>query len=137
MSSQALKLDAKKGIKDLLYIFLAILSWNMVIDAGLPLWCNDSEMILLGDKGPQTVQVKEVLHDSHALRSRCARVFLVGEVDKFDKRNESNHTIPAPESVCAPPPHSAHMHSMTGLYLSSSYFRYMLTMIHIQPRTRI
>ena len=42
-SSQALKLNAN-GIKDL-HIFLAILSWKTVVDAGLPLWCNDSNMI--------------------------------------------------------------------------------------------
>ena len=36
-SSQALKLDTEDGRKGLLHIFLAILSWKTVVDAGLPL----------------------------------------------------------------------------------------------------
>jgi hypothetical protein len=97
-SSQALKLD-ENGIKDFLHIFLAIISWKTDVDAGLPSWCNDSNMMLPGAKA---VQVKKVLHDTLALRGRCARVVLVSEFDKSDKRNESktNLTIPAPESMC-------------------------------------
>ena len=48
---------------DLLRIFLAILSWKTVVDAGhpSPLWCNDSIMILSGDnlKVPQAVVLEE------------------------------------------------------------------------------
>ena len=143
-SSQALKfekLDAN-GIKDLLHIFLAILSWKTVVDAGLPIWCNDSNMILPGEKGPQAVQVKKVLHHTLSLRGRCARVVLVCEVDKSNKRNESksNLTIPAPESMCAPR-RSARLQSQKavgkpGLYLPSSYLEYVCLPFHIQPRTR-
>jgi hypothetical protein len=42
-SSQALKLNAS-GVKDLLHILLAILSWKTVVDVGLPPWCNDSRL---------------------------------------------------------------------------------------------
>ena len=52
-SSKALKLD-DEGKEDL-RIFLSILSWKTVVDAGLPLWCNNSDMILPGDKVPQAV----------------------------------------------------------------------------------
>ena len=101
-SSKALKVN-DNGIEDLLHIFLAILSWKTVVDAGLPLWCNNSDMILPGEMGPQAVQVKKVLHDMLALRGRCAQVVLVCEVDESDKRNESksNVTIPGSESICA------------------------------------
>jgi hypothetical protein len=103
-SSHALKfekLDAN-GIEDVLHIFLSILSWKTVADAGLPLWCNDSNIILPGEKGPQAVQMKKVLHETVGLRGRCARVVLVCEVDESNKRKESksNLTIPAPESMC-------------------------------------
>ena len=123
-SSQALKLNAN-GIKDLHHLFLAILSWKTVVDAGLPLWCNDSHMILPDEKGPQAVQVKKVLHDTRSLRGRCARVVLVCEDDESDKHIESklNLTIPAPESIfasdrrCSPRLQS---NSASGLYLPSS-----------------
>ena len=124
-SSQALKLNAN-GIKDLLHIFLAILSWKTVVDAGLPLWCDDYDMILPGEKGLQTVQVKKVLHDTFALRGRCARVVLVCEVDESDKRNEYklNLTIPALESICAPDRrHSARQWS-TGVCFCHSFVLY-------------
>ena len=99
-SSKSLKLNAN-GTEDLLHMLLAILSWKTVVDAGLPLWCNDSNMILPGEKGPQVVQLKKVLHDTFTLRGRCARVILVDESDKRDG-SKSNLTIPAPESICAP-----------------------------------
>ena len=124
-SSQALKLNAN-GIKDLLHIFLAILSWKTVVDAGLPLWCDDYDMILPGEKGLQTVQVKKVLHDTFALRGRCARVVLVCEVDESDKCNEYklNLTIPALESICAPDRrHSARQWS-TGVCFCHSFVLY-------------
>ena len=97
-SSQALKINTKEGKDDLLHIFLAILSWNTVYDAGLPLWCNDIDMFLPGEKSP--VQVEKILHHALAVRGRCARVVLVSKVDESDKRNESKSdlTIPVPES---------------------------------------
>ena len=128
-SSQALKLNAN-GIKDLHHIFLAILSWKTVVDAGLPLWCNDSKMILPSEKGPQAVQVKKVLHNTLSLRGRCARVVLVCEVDESDKCNESksNLTIPAPESIYASDRcGSPRLQSNPGLYLPSSCLEYVLT----------
>ena len=100
-SSQALKLKTKNGLEQLLHIFLAILSWKTVVDAGLSLWCNDSNMILPGEKdSPQAVQVEKILHHSVTLRGRCARVVLVceSEVDEPDKR-KSNLNIPMPESM--------------------------------------
>ena len=134
-SSKPLKLNAN-DIEDLLHIFLAILSWKTVVDAGLPLWCNDSSMILPGEKGPQVVQLKEVLHDTFALRGRCARVILVCEVDE----SKSNITISAPDSIYAPDRrHSAHLQSNAGLYLPSSYIEYALTISYpaskITPKT--
>ena len=134
-SSKPLKLNAN-DIEDLLHIFLAILSWKTVVDAGLPLWCNDSSMILPGEKGPQVVQLKEVLHDTFALRGRCARVILVCEVDE----SKSNITISAPDSIYAPDRrHSAHLQSNAGLYLPSSYLEYALTISYpaskITPKT--
>ena len=49
----------------------------------------------------QAVQVKKVLHDTLALRSRCSRVVLICEVDESDE-SKSNRTIPALEGICAP-----------------------------------
>ena len=131
-SSPALKLDAN-GIKDLLHIFLAIMSWKTVVDAGLPLWCNDSNMILPSAKGFQVVQVKEVLHDilTLRLRSRWTRVVLVCESDE----SKSNPTIPAPESMCAP-----HLQSCEGarqawslssfLVLGTCAYHFMFSLKH-------
>ena len=96
---KALKLDTK-SLDDLLGIFLAILSWKTVVDAGLPLWCNDSDMILPGDKA---VWVKKVLHNSLTLRGRCPLAILVYEIDESNNRNESksNSTIPGSVSKCS------------------------------------
>ena len=120
-SSKALKFDA--NINDILHIFLAILSWNTVVDAGLPLWSNDSCLILPGKQGFQHVQVMKILHDSHALRGRCARVVLVSDSDK----SKSSDIIAGPESTCAPQRRSARLQTVTGLYLPSSSLEYMLT----------
>jgi hypothetical protein len=74
-------------------------------------------MVLPGEKGPQVVQVKKVLHDT-SLRGRCARL-LVCEVDE----SKSNITIPAPESICpSDRRRSARLQSNPGFYLSYSYF---------------
>ena len=102
-SSHALKFNTQNGIEELLHIFLAILSWKTVVDAGLPMWCNDSNMILPGEKGLQAVQVKKVLHNALTLRGRCSRVVLACEVDESNKRNDSktNLTIPGSVSMCA------------------------------------
>ena len=96
---KALKLDTK-SLDDLLGIFLAILSWKTVVDADLPLWCNDSDMILPGDKA---VWVKKVLHNSLTLRGRCPLAILVYEIDESNNRNESksNSTIPGSVSKCS------------------------------------
>ena len=95
-------------------MFLAILSWKTVVDAGLPLWCNDSNMILPGEKGPQVVQLKKVLHDTFTLCGRCARVIQVNESDKRDE-SKSNLTIPAPKSICAPDRHRSALQFNAGL----------------------
>jgi hypothetical protein len=135
-SSQALKLNAS-GIEELLHIFLAILSWNTVVDAGLPLWCNDSNMFLPGARGPQAIQVKKVLHDTLALRGRCAKVLLVCKNDESNKRNKSKSipTVPAPENICAPQRRSARLQSKPGHYLPSSYFEYVPTISYPASNT--
>ena len=136
-SSKALKLD-DEGKEDLLRIFLSILSWKTVVDAGLPLWCNDSDMILPGDKVPQAVQVKKVLHNALTLRGRCSRVVLVCEVDESNKRNESqsNPTIPGSVSKCGPR-RSPRLQSQ-GVIGKSGHSRTwnMCLPFHIQLRTR-
>jgi hypothetical protein len=126
-SSQALKLDGS-GIKDLLHIFLAILSWNTVVDAGLPLWCNDSNMFL---PGAHAVQVKKVLHNTLALRGRCARVHLVCE----DDESKSIPIILAPESIYAPRRSARILQSKPGHYLPSLYFEYVLTISYPASNT--
>ena len=133
-SSNPLKLD-NEGKEDLLRIFLAILSWKTVVDAGLPLWCNDSDMILPGD---QSVRVKKVLHNSLTIRGRCSRVVLVCKVDESNKRNEfnSNPTIPGSVSTCGP--RRSPRIQLQGVVGKSGLPRtleYLLT-IHIQPQTR-
>ena len=138
-SSQALKLNAN-GIKDLHHIFLAILSWKTVVDAGLPLWCNDSKMILPSEKGPQAVQVKKVLHNTLSLRGRCARVVLVCEVDESNKHNESklDLTIPAPDSINDPAPRrSPRLQSSPGFYFPSLYFEYVLTVSYPASNSKL
>ena len=147
-SSQSLNIGNKKGIRDLLRIFLAILSWNTVVDAGLPLWCNDSSMILPGNKAPQTVQVKKVLHDALALRGRCSRVALVSEVEESrveesEKLKESKliPAIPGSMNMCALR-RSARIQSngiagKSDLHLPSSYVEYALTTSYpVKSRTR-
>ena len=39
-------LDSQEDQHDILRFFLAILSWQTPAHAGLPMWCNDGEMIL-------------------------------------------------------------------------------------------
>ena len=140
-SSQALKINTQEGIDDLLLIFLAILSWNTVYDAGLPLWCNDNDMILPGEKRP--VQVKKVLHHALAVRGRCARVVLVCKDDESNKRNDfkSDLTIPAPEgnrSQRRSPRLQSHDEAIgrPGLYLSSSYLKYVLIISYSASNTK-
>lgn len=132
-SSQALKLSAANGIKDL-HIFLAIMSWKTVVVAGLPLWCNDSNMNLPGAEGCQAVRVMKVLYNTLSLRSRCARVVLVREFDESNERNESksNLIIPAPESTCGlrrSPRLQSRDGSVgnSGLYLPSLCLEFVLT----------
>ena len=74
----------------------------------------DSNMILPGEKGPQVVQLKKVLHDTFTLRGRCAQVIQVDESDKRDE-SKSNLTIPAPESIFAPDRHHSALQFNAGL----------------------
>ena len=141
-SSHALKLLDGDGIKDLFHIFLAILSWKTVVDAGLPLWYNNSNMILPGDKVLQTIQVKKVLHNARhgALRGRCTQVVQVCEVEKLNE-SKSNLTLPGPVSMRAPsrsPCIQSHgVVGKSGLHHLSSYVEYALTISYpAKPRTK-
>jgi hypothetical protein len=98
-------------------------------------------MILPGAKGPQAVQVKKVLHDTLALRGRCARVVLVCKPDESDKCNESklNPTIPAPESMCVPrcsPCLQSCQGSVGKFDLGLPHTLNWCLSFHIQPPTR-
>ena len=78
-SSCALDPSSQKDQHDILRIFLAILSWETPAHAGLPMWCNDGEMILPGVTSNEgRVQV---LHDTLCLRGRAPRVVYVCQPD--------------------------------------------------------
>ena len=77
-SSCALDLSSQEDQHNFLRIFLAILSWETPAHAGLPMWCNDGEMILPGVTSNEgRVQVEKVLHDTFCIRGRAPRVVSV------------------------------------------------------------
>ena len=91
-SSVWLNVNTQEGQQDILRIFLAILSWKTPAHAGLPMWCNDSEMFL---PNKDLVEVEKVLHNSLCIRGRAPRVILVGAP------NTSKDTlVPSAESTC-------------------------------------
>ena len=94
-SSCALDPSSQKDQHDILRIFLALLSWQTLAHAGLPMWCNDGEMILPGVTSHEgRVQVKKVLHDTLCLRGRAPRVVYVCQPDTSKHSN-----VPSAEST--------------------------------------
>jgi len=70
----------EQGQKDILRVFLSILSWASPNDAGFLEFYNDIEMSLLrheGDKTGVVARVAEVLHDGLCVQGRASRVLLM------------------------------------------------------------
>ena len=92
-SSVALNPSSQEDQLDILRIFLAMLAWETPAHAGLPMWCNDSEMFLPGVTG--SVEVDKVLYNTLSIRGRAPRVLLIR------KPNSSiNALVPSPETTC-------------------------------------
>lgn len=74
-ASHALSVDI--DIKDILLMFIAILTWDSAADAGFPEWFNDIQFCLpLDNKDTEgvVVTVDEVLHSTTGVRGRVTRV---------------------------------------------------------------
>ena len=92
-SSVMLEHRSQTGRRDILRIFLAILSWETPAHAGLPMWCNDGEMFLPNN---DHVGVEKVLHNSLCIRGRAPRVVLVCARDTL----KDSTVVPPAENTC-------------------------------------
>lgn len=73
-------LSVKTDTKDVLRLFMAILSWSSLADAGFPEWCNNTQFRLprTGDDTEGVLAtVDDILHDSATVRGRAARAIQV------------------------------------------------------------
>ncbi|KAE9392024.1 hypothetical protein BT96DRAFT_944939 [Gymnopus androsaceus JB14] len=90
-ASRELDPTAPEGQKDILRLFLSLLTWKSPADAGFPLWCNESSLYLPGRMGGSDkfiADIDSVLHNSTCVRGRSPRVL------RAKKRN----TIPSSNS---------------------------------------
>ena len=70
----------EQGRRDILRVFLSILSWKSANDAGFLEFYNDTHILLLRDKSDETgvvARVAEVIDDAPCVTGRASRVFLV------------------------------------------------------------
>jgi hypothetical protein len=96
-SSPPLDPNNPSGCRDILRLFLSLLSWQSAGDAGLPEWCNDLDAFVQRDqhdmKGVQ-MRVKEVYYDRLGLRGRGSKVIRLSPICQ-----------PSPSLTPPPPPH--------------------------------
>ncbi|KAJ7229055.1 hypothetical protein GGX14DRAFT_346042 [Mycena pura] len=79
-ASRPLDLHTADGRKELVRVFLALLTCQNISDAGFPDWCNDNQFKLpVDEKGTRHVlaDIDDVLHHVTCCRGRAARVSLV------------------------------------------------------------
>jgi hypothetical protein len=83
-SSRALRPNQRGDHKDILRLFLALLTWETPGDAGLPEWSNDVEMFIQRGEDDQNglrMQVTETLYQRHGIRGRGPQVSCLSAIE--------------------------------------------------------
>ncbi|KAF5361345.1 hypothetical protein D9757_012331 [Collybiopsis confluens] len=75
-ASKPLELNSEQGQKDLILLLSSILTWKGLADAGLPSWCNETQVHLPAIY-PTPVNIHSELHHSACVRGRGAHVYYI------------------------------------------------------------
>ena len=98
-ASHPLSVEDERGQRDILRIFLSILSWRCPEDAGFHGFYNDIEMSLPRHEKDETgvvARVEEVLHDSLCVQGRASRVLLMVYPTNSGREPEPCVPVPGP-----------------------------------------
>jgi hypothetical protein len=83
-ASHALCPNKRVDHKNILRLVLALLTWETHGDAGLPEWCNDSEMFVQRDEYDEKgvrMRVTETLYERYGIRGRGPQVSRLSPID--------------------------------------------------------
>ena len=91
-ASHALCPNRRVDHKNILHLILALLTWETPGDAGLPEWCNDSEMFVQRDEHDEKgvrMRKTEMLYESYGIHGRGAQVSCLSRID------DQSQSVPA------------------------------------------